>query len=194
VDEERRTLERRLAASPGDAEAENALLAVRDRAGEPVRAELFARFNAAITREIRRRAPFHTGTFVDRPNANRRIYPRAVLEGELGRTSDLVARRLMRGQLAHPPDGVSRIDDVSHFVTEAALDPETGEIVVNIEPTRLPPGQALADMLRLGTRISLRSRGMGSVREGPDGAYVVEADYRLMSFDFVTEPNESESP
>ncbi len=51
-----------------------------------------------------------------------------------------------------------------------------------------PSGQVLRSLVQAGVSIGISSRGMGSVTES-QGNTVVEDDFQLICFDFVSEPS-----
>jgi len=52
-----------------------------------------------------------------------------------------------------------------------------------------PSGKILQSLVESGIKLGISSRGMGSVSEGHDGRTVVEDDFNLICFDFVSEPS-----
>ena len=52
-----------------------------------------------------------------------------------------------------------------------------------------PSGQILRSLVESGVKLGISSRGLGSVREENDGGIVVEDDFQLICFDFVSEPS-----
>ena len=51
-----------------------------------------------------------------------------------------------------------------------------------------PSGKILRSLVESGVKLGISSRGMGSVSEG-SGATMVEDDFQLICFDFVSEPS-----
>ena len=51
-----------------------------------------------------------------------------------------------------------------------------------------PSGKVLQELVKAGVSIGISSRGMGSVSES-QGNTVVEDDFQLICFDFVSEPS-----
>jgi hypothetical protein len=59
--------------------------------------------------------------------------------------------------------------------------------VVKVLPT--PSGDILRSLVEGGCQLGISSRGLGSVRESMNGGVVVEDDFQLICFDFVSEPS-----
>ena len=51
-----------------------------------------------------------------------------------------------------------------------------------------PSGQILRSLVQSGVKLGISSRGMGSVHE-QGGQTIVEEDFQLICFDFVSEPS-----
>ena len=51
-----------------------------------------------------------------------------------------------------------------------------------------PAGKVLQELVRSGVSLGISSRGMGSVSEN-SGQTIVEDDFQLICFDFVSEPS-----
>ena len=51
-----------------------------------------------------------------------------------------------------------------------------------------PSGQVLQELVKSGVKLGISSRGMGSVHES-NGQTIVEDDFQLICFDFVSEPS-----
>jgi hypothetical protein len=51
-----------------------------------------------------------------------------------------------------------------------------------------PSGQILRSLVESGVKLGISSRGMGSVHES-NGQTIVEDDFQLICFDFVSEPS-----
>ena len=52
-----------------------------------------------------------------------------------------------------------------------------------------PSGQILQSLVHSGVKLGISSRGMGSVHEDRMGNTVVEDDFNLICFDFVSDPS-----
>ena len=64
-----------------------------------------------------------------------------------------------------------------------------GESVMGkIEVLDTPSGKILKELVRAGIKLGISSRGLGSVNE-KNGETIVEDDFQLICFDFVSEPS-----
>ena len=59
--------------------------------------------------------------------------------------------------------------------------------VVKVLPT--PSGDILRSLVEGGCQLGISSRGLGSVRESMGGGVIVEDDFQLICFDFVSDPS-----
>ena len=55
-----------------------------------------------------------------------------------------------------------------------------------------PSGQVLKSLVESGVKLGISSRGMGSV-ENENGQTIVQDDFQLICFDFVSEPSTPEA-
>lgn len=123
----------------------------------------------------------------DIPNGNGRIYPRGVLEREVGRLQPMIAEKRVLGELDHPADAKVHLDKVSHLVTKLELQ---GDGTVYGEATVLetPAGKVLKELLKSGVRLGISSRGYGSTKKH-NGVDEVSEDYKMVTFDIVSDPS-----
>lgn len=123
----------------------------------------------------------------DKPTANKRLYPHSLWESQIDRLQSSLSSRKVVGELDHPSDGRTSLQRISHVITKLSLE---GDLVIGeaeILDTTL--GRDLKVMLAAGIPIGISSRGYGSVKPSKDGVSIVdEADYKLVTFDFVAEP------
>ena len=119
-------------------------------------------------------------------NGNGRVYPRAILEREMESYKKLCRERRSVGELDHPDDSVVNLKNVSHLVADVWWD--GNNVMGKIEVLNTPSGQILRSLVESGVTLGISSRGMGSVSEG-NGQTMVEDDFQLICFDFVSEPS-----
>lgn len=122
-------------------------------------------------------------------NQNSRVYPRNILEREEKKYQQLIKERRALGELDHPDSSVINLKNVSHNVREMHWEGEELKGTVEILPT--PSGNILKELLRSDILLGISSRGMGSTKDGPGGKVVVQEDYELLTFDFVSNPSTS---
>ena len=122
----------------------------------------------------------------DTVNGNGRIYPHAVLQKEVQNYSKLVKERRALGELDHPDDSVINLKNASHLVTEIWWN--GNDVMGKVKVLNTPAGQVLQELVKSGVSLGISSRGMGSVSENQNGT-IVEDDFQLICFDFVSEPS-----
>ena len=133
-------------------------------------------------------AMFLTGVMQrsDAQNGNGRVYPHTILEREIGNYAKLVKERRALGELDHPEDSVINLKNASHMVTEVWWDGK--DVMGKVQVLNTPSGQVLRSLVESGVKLGISSRGLGSVHES-QGRTIVEDDFQLICFDFVSEPS-----
>ena len=122
----------------------------------------------------------------DALNGNGRVYPRKILEKEIKNYKKLVDERRALGELDHPDDSVINLKNASHMVTDIWWDND--DVMGKVMVLGTPSGQVLKALVEAGVRLGISSRGLGSTKE-KDGKTLVEDDFQLICFDFVSEPS-----
>ena len=122
----------------------------------------------------------------DVQNGNGRVYPRPVLERELKNYAKLVEERRALGELDHPEDSVINLKNASHMVTKVWWN--GNDVMGKVKILDTPSGNILKSLVHSGVKLGISSRGLGSVHEEM-GSTVVEDDFQLICFDFVSEPS-----
>ena len=139
--------------------------------------------------EIRAGALYLTGIMqkANTPNGNGRVYPEGVLKREVQNYQKLVRERRALGELDHPEDSVINLKNASHMVTDIWWDGQS--VMGKVKVLNTPSGRILHDLVSSGVTLGISSRGLGSVHESNNGQAVVEDDFQLICFDFVSEPS-----
>lgn len=122
----------------------------------------------------------------DTRNGNGRVYPARVLMREVETYKKLVNERRALGELDHPDDSVINLKNASHMVTDIWT--EGNDVMGKVQVLNTPSGNILRSLVESGVKLGISSRGMGSVSES-QGNTVVEDDFQLICFDFVSEPS-----
>ena len=122
----------------------------------------------------------------DIQNGNGRIYPHRVLMREMKNYEKLVKEKRALGELDHPEDSVINLKNASHLVTDVWWDNKN--VMGKVKVLDTPSGQVLKSLVSSGVKLGISSRGMGSVQESA-GQTIVEDDFQLICFDFVSEPS-----
>jgi len=119
-------------------------------------------------------------------NGNGRIYNRPILEREVKNYDKLVRERRALGELDHPDSAVINLAAACHLVTEVWWDGDA--VMGKVQVLNTPSGKILKELVNSGVKLGISSRGMGSVHES-NGQTIVEDDFQLICFDFVSEPS-----
>ena len=122
----------------------------------------------------------------DVQNGNGRIYPYRVLMREVNNYQKLVKERRALGELDHPDDSIINLKNASHMVTDVWM--EGKNVMGKVKVLETPSGNILRGLVNSGAQLGISSRGMGSVSEA-QGQTIVEDDFQLICFDFVSEPS-----
>jgi hypothetical protein len=123
----------------------------------------------------------------DVATANRRRYPRSIIESNIKRLGESIGRRRLLGECDHPSDGKTLLQRASHVITKLEID-KNGVVIGEAELLDTPHGKAIQAILKAGCEIGVSSRGMGSVVPTQDGNEDVQDDYILKTYDFVADP------
>ena len=119
-------------------------------------------------------------------NGNGRVYPPQILTREVKNYQKLVKERRALGELDHPDDSVINLRNASHMVTSIWM--EDNSVMGKVQVLNTPSGKILRELVSDGVKLGISSRGMGSVTEA-NGQTMVEDDFQLICFDFVSEPS-----
>lgn len=119
-------------------------------------------------------------------NGNGRVYPHNILVREMKNYQKLVKERRALGELDHPEDSVINLKNASHMVTSVWW--EGKDVMGKVKVLNTPAGNILRSLVESGCSLGISSRGLGSVRES-NGDTIVEDDFQLICFDFVSEPS-----
>lgn len=122
-------------------------------------------------------------------NQNGRVYPKEVLIRESRKYEEnFIKERRALGELDHPESSVVNLQNVSHNVVEMHW--EGDDLVGTIEVLPTPNGNILKELFRANIRLGISSRGMGTVNKSlKEDADVVQDDFELIAFDFVSNPS-----
>jgi hypothetical protein len=128
----------------------------------------------------------------ERPNGNKRIYNRNLLEREVKKLQPKIESRQLLGELDHPSDEIVHLGNVSHVITKLSL--QGNHVMGEGEVLNTPAGKVLSELLKAGVRLGISSRGTGSVDLDESGSnYVVGENYNMITFDMVSEPSSQDA-
>ena len=144
-----------------------------------------------VEQSIRENKPLRVGGIIQRAgvkNHNGRIYEQKILEREIKKYIDgPVREKRALGELDHPESSVINLNNVSHNIVEVTM--KGGDVHGVVEILTTPAGNILKELFRCGVTVGISSRGMGSVEENSDGVLMVQEDFDLLCFDFVSTPS-----
>lgn len=122
----------------------------------------------------------------DTLNQNGRIYPQEILEREVRNYQKFIKENRALGECDHPDTSVVELKNASHIVREAYMEGKTCYGIVELLDT--PSGKILQSLVETGVTLGISSRGVGSTKR--EGDYdVVQDDFQLICWDFVSEPS-----
>ena len=124
----------------------------------------------------------------DKPNANRRIYPYAILREQVEKyIAGPIAENRALGELDHPESSIINLKNVSHNIVNLYWNGKDLYGDVEILPT--PSGNILKQLFANNITVGISSRAMGSVSPIGEGLVQVEDDLDLICWDFVSTPS-----
>jgi len=123
----------------------------------------------------------------DAVNKNKRMYPHAVLDGNVKRLISAMNEGGLIGELDHPTDSIIHFKEAAHKITKLWWEGSTlmGEGVI----LSTPCGRVLKSLINDGVRIGISSRGVGNGKVNEDGILVIGESYKLITFDAVADPS-----
>lgn len=131
-----------------------------------------------------------TGVFMqaDRPNRNKRMYPKSVMENALKvYQKDWIDARRSFGELNHPESVIPNPERASHLNLEFKFN--GSDIIGKARVMEsMPMGKIVKGLLDEGIRLGVSSRGMGDLKEDR-GIKVVQKNFYLTTVDVVTDPS-----
>lgn len=122
-------------------------------------------------------------------NQNGRVYPKEVLFRESKKFEEnFIKERRALGELDHPESSVVNLQNVSHNVVEMHW--EGDDLVGTVEVLGTPNGNILKELFKSNIRLGISSRGLGTVKKSmTEEADMVQDDFELIAFDFVSNPS-----
>ncbi len=131
---------------------------------------------------------FIVGPFMEsnKQNKNGRMYPKPIVEKEVGRYQELIKEKRSLGELGHPPNPTINLNQVSHLITELRMQGDDAYGKAKILGT--PMGKIAENLIREGVRLGVSLRGVGSLKE-KNGINEVQDDFLLSTVDIVSDPS-----
>jgi hypothetical protein len=139
-----------------------------------------------------KRSVFIEGIFMqsNKENKNGRIYPKSVMEKEIGRYQALIEQKRSLGELGHPPNPQINLNQVSHLITNLRF--EDDNVVGRAKVLDTPMGKIAKNFIEEGVMLGVSSRGLGSLKE-KNGIMEVQDDFHLATVDIVADPSAPEA-
>lgn len=134
----------------------------------------------------------------DIKNANGRIYPERILRKQVELYKEKIIDRRSYGELNHPESVSIDGDRLAFGITDLWWEGHTliGKIELILSPGFVKygviscVGDKVANYIRLGWKIGVSSRGLGSVEKDRfTGEYIVQDDFEITCWDVVTDPS-----
>lgn len=125
-------------------------------------------------------------------NKNRRLYPKAVMESEVGNyVKNSVEGGQAVGELSHPDNLTINLQNVCHKIEK--MWQEGSNFYGKARVLNTPSGKILQGLLEGGVRLGVSSRGTGSIAPNSSGISEVQNDFRLICIDAVLHPSAPEA-
>jgi hypothetical protein len=121
-------------------------------------------------------------------NQNGRIYKKEILEQEVQNyIENFVKVGNAYGELDHPESAIVSLKNASHVVKELWWEGE--DLMGRVQLLNTPSGNIVKEIVRGGHTIGISSRGTGSVTQTNEGTLMVQPDFELCAWDFVSNPS-----
>lgn len=147
-------------------------------------------FKTELNEATGEKSHFIEGIFMqgDIKNRNGRMYSSEILEKEMNRyQKDFINTKRALGELGHPDGPAINGDRVSHLITEMKKD--GSNFIGKAKILGTPMGNIVKTLMDEGVCFGVSTRGLGSVKQNPDGIMEVQKDFHLATVDIVTDPS-----
>ena len=152
--------------------------------------DIFMLSNLTILEESKDRGTMKVrGVFqrAEEANNNKRIYPKSVMETQVGKLQPLISERRLCGELDHPSNDTVKLSNASHLITKLSM--KGNEVIGEAEVLNTPAGMTAQALIKGGVQIGISSRGLGTLSEGEGDVKRVNEDFNLITFDLVADPS-----
>ena len=121
-------------------------------------------------------------------NQNGRVYDKKVLLREVNNyMENFVKVGNAYGELDHPESPIVSLKNASHVVKDLWWDGD--DLCGRVELLNTPAGNIVKEIIKGGHTIGISSRGTGSVKPTNEGTLMVQDDFELVCWDFVSNPS-----
>ena len=148
-------------------------------------------FRPTITESKQRPGVFEVTGVMQRANAknqNGRVYTKDTLKREVEKYMESFVRvGNAYGELDHPESPIVSLKNASHVVKDLWWDGD--DLMGKVELLNTPSGNIVKEIIKGGYTIGISSRGTGSVQQTSEGTLMVQPDFELVCWDFVSNPS-----
>ncbi len=123
----------------------------------------------------------YTWIVADKFNGNKRLYPESIVKREIKNFQQKLSDANIAGNLGHPTMGKTRIDRISHLISDVFYEEKSKRGICESLILRTTAGKDLFVLLNSDIKVGASLRGFGQV--GSDGK--VKDDFSLESIDIV---------
>jgi hypothetical protein len=120
---------------------------------------------------------------VDKPNGNHRVYPREVINRMIENARDRIHEDRLFVVENQPRSTVTNVNDIIGVVKDIEIENDKVMVSVSFLPSHFSTTKRLEE-----GKIHLRTSGIGTINEQPDGTYKVADDYELISCFLTDDP------
>ena len=148
-------------------------------------------FRPTITESKQRPGVFEVTGVMQRANAknqNGRVYTKDTLKREVQKYMEAFVKvGNAYGELDHPESPIVSLKNASHVVKDLWWDGD--DLMGKVELLNTPSGNIVKEIIKGGHTIGISSRGTGSVQQTSEGTLMVQPDFELVCWDFVSNPS-----
>lgn len=123
----------------------------------------------------------------NKPNRNRRIYPRQHMESAMKGFTKLIESKRAMGELNHPQGPTINLDRVSHLIEKMTW--QGDDLIGRAKILDTPMGRIAQGLLEGGVQLGVSTRGLGSVKVLSGGLSEVQGDFVMNTVDIVGDPS-----
>ena len=148
-------------------------------------------FRPTITESKQRPGVFEVTGVMQRAgkkNQNGRVYTKETLKREVQKYMEAFVKvGNAYGELDHPESPIVSLKNASHVVKDLWWDGD--DLMGKVELLNTPSGNIVKEIIKGGHTIGISSRGTGSVQQTSEGTLMVQPDFELVCWDFVSNPS-----
>jgi len=128
----------------------------------------------------------------EKPNKNKRIYPKPVMEQAINEVAEAVKVGGFVGEVDHPASPKVNVDRISHKITKLEL-ANDGAVLAEMVILDTPQGIILKRLIDGGVKLGVSTRAIGGLKpySGPlgEGYLEVQPGLKLKAIDVVFDPS-----